>query len=137
MYEQDYIMRLIKEMVRAVLRLLFHIDMESPTEELLEETESRVELEGLTDMIDNGDINGAENRLYAMMEEDADSGCDETLFRKISSMEKLKIAVLFYSYLNEKEDDFLIEHNFPERKSGRGLEDVLSKFGYEGLDGLF
>ena len=31
MYEQDYIMRLIKEMVRAVLKLLFHIDTETPT----------------------------------------------------------------------------------------------------------
>ncbi len=137
MFEQDYIMRLIKEMVRAILKLLFRIDVQSPTEELLEETESRVELEGLTDMIDNGDINHAENRLYAMIEEDMENGSGETAFRKISSMEKLKIAVLFYSYLNEKEDDFLTEHNFSREEVKMGLEDVLSKFGYEGLDGLF
>lgn len=137
MFEQDYIMRLIKEMVRAILKLLFHIDVQSPTEELLEETENRVELEGLTDMIDNGDINHAENRLYAMIEEDMENGSGETAFRKISSMEKLKIAVLFYSYLNEKEDDFLTEHNFSREEVKMGLEDVLSKFGYEGLDGLF
>lgn len=27
MFEQDYVMRLIKEMIRAVLKLLFNIDM--------------------------------------------------------------------------------------------------------------
>ncbi len=39
MFEQDYVMRLIKEMVRAILKLLFHIDTESPTVELLENKE--------------------------------------------------------------------------------------------------
>ena len=35
MVERDYIMRLIREMVRAILKLFFNIDSESPTEELL------------------------------------------------------------------------------------------------------
>ena len=30
MVEEDYIMRLIKEMVRSILKMLFHIDMEIP-----------------------------------------------------------------------------------------------------------
>jgi hypothetical protein len=37
--EEDYVMRLIKEMVRAVLKLLFNIDTDSPTSELLEDSE--------------------------------------------------------------------------------------------------
>ena len=31
MYEQDYIMRLIKEMVRTLLKLLFNVDTDSPS----------------------------------------------------------------------------------------------------------
>ena len=41
MFEQDYIMRLIKEMVRTILKLLFNIDTESPTAELLEGKEEK------------------------------------------------------------------------------------------------
>ena len=39
MFEQDYIMRVIKEMIRAILKLLFSIDTDSPTMELLSEKE--------------------------------------------------------------------------------------------------
>lgn len=45
MFEQDYVMRLIKEMVRAILKLLFNIDTESPTIELLENKEEKETLE--------------------------------------------------------------------------------------------
>ena len=84
MFEQDYIMRLIKEMVRAVLKLLFHIDTESPTVELLEDKEEKETLKNLLDMIDDGKINEAENRLY-------DSTSD-------TDMNSLETALLFYSY---------------------------------------
>jgi hypothetical protein len=40
-FEQDYVMRLIKEMVRAILKLLFNIDTDSPTTELLEDSEEK------------------------------------------------------------------------------------------------
>ena len=62
MFEQDYVMRLIKEMVRAILKLLFNIDTESPTIELLENKEEKETLENLIDMVDAGEINEAENR---------------------------------------------------------------------------
>lgn len=39
MFEQDYVMRLIKEMVRAILKLLFNIDTHSPSENLLKDTD--------------------------------------------------------------------------------------------------
>lgn len=63
MFEQDYVMRLIKEMVRAILKLLFNVDAESQTAELLENKEEKEILENLLDMVDTGKINEAENRL--------------------------------------------------------------------------
>ena len=50
MFEQDYIIRLIKEMIRAILKLLFHMDTDNPVKDLLEEKESRDTLEKLLDM---------------------------------------------------------------------------------------
>ena len=62
MFEQDYVMRLIKEMVRAILKLLFNINTESPTVELLENKEEQETLENLLDMVDVGEIKlGLEN----------------------------------------------------------------------------
>lgn len=53
-FEQDYVMRLIKEMVRAILKLLFNVDTESQTVELLENKEEKEILENLLDMVDTG-----------------------------------------------------------------------------------
>ena len=33
-FEQDYIIRLIKEMIRAILKLFFHIDTDNPIKDL-------------------------------------------------------------------------------------------------------
>ena len=67
MFEQDYIMRLIKEMVRTLLKLLFHIDTDSQTEELLKEREEKETLNALLELVDGGEINEAENRLYDLI----------------------------------------------------------------------
>ncbi len=106
MFEQDYIMRLIKEMIRAILKLLFNIDTDNPTEDLLEDKESLNTLEKLLDMVDNGNINEAENQIYDMTSD--------------NNMANLKAALLFYSYLNDKDDEFLQKNGFcrDEIKSG-------------------
>lgn len=119
MFEQDYIMRLIKEMVRAILKLLFQIDTENPITELLESTEQKETLEELLRMIDEGKINEAENRLSDLVDE--------------TDKESLKTALLFYSALNEKTDDFLLENNFSRDEIRLGIESVTEKFGVRSL----
>ena len=123
MFEQDYVMRLIKEMVRAILKLLFSIDTESPTVELLENKEEQETLENLLDMVDAGEINEAENRLY-----DLTSNTD---------MNSLKIALLFYSYLNDKTDDFLEVNDFSRDEIKFGLENVADSFGISSIAKMF
>ena len=123
MYEQDYIMWLIKEMVRVLLRLLFNIDAQSPSVELLEDTEEKQALENLLDMIDEGKINEAENSLYDSVENMDKSG--------------LEMALLFYSYLNDKSDAFLEEHDFNRIEVKQGLESITSRYGISGFSELF
>ncbi len=119
MFEQDYIMRLIKEMVRMILKILFNIDTDSPTTELLSETWERECLENLLTLVDNGNINEAENKIYELISN--------------KNMENLKIALLFYSYLNGKTDDFLEKNNFNRKEVEDGLKGVISKYGLENL----
>lgn len=123
MVERDYIIRLIREMVRAILKLFFNIDSESPTEELLAGEEEKQLLDILLAMVDVGDINHAENQLYEIV-----SGGD---------MEKLKMALLFYSYLNDKSDDFLTEHDFSRGEIKSGIKDMVSMYGLDSMADVF
>ena len=122
-FEQDYVMRHIKEMVRAILKLLFNINTETPTVELLENKEEKETLENLLDMIDNGKINEAENQLY-----DLTSDID---------VNSLEIALLFYSYLNDKTDDFLEANDFSRDEIKLGLENVVDSFGLSSIAKMF
>ncbi len=123
MFEQDYIMRLIKEMVRAVLKLLFNIDTDSPSTEIIKNDEERVTLEKLLDMVDEGKINEAENQLSDILDDKSNNG--------------VEIAILFYSYLNDKTDDFLEEHDFCRDEVKEGLEHVLNNYGLGGITQSF
>lgn len=123
MFEQDYVMRLIKEMVRTILKLLFNIDTESPTVEMLENKEEQKTLESLLDMIDSGKINEAENRLYDLIDNE--------------DVKNILIALLFYSYLNEKTDSFLEENDFSRDEIKLGLENVADSFGLSSIAQMF
>ena len=81
--EKDYIMRIIKEMVRVLVSLLFgkeYVSVEWEAENKYEVSGKR--LTDLLDMIDHGEINEAENLLL----EEIDYG------RK----EDVAVAALFY-----------------------------------------
>ena len=123
MFEQDYVMRLIKEMVRAILKLLFNIDTDSPSAELLEDAEEQQTLDELLDMVDNGFINEAENKIYEITEE--------------GKKTDLEIALLFYSYLNDKSDEFLETHNYNRDEIKDGLKDVTVRYRVDGFAEMF
>ena len=57
MFEQDYIMRLIRELVRTILKLLFNIDTETVALDVLSDSEEQDMLNTLIDLIEKGDIN--------------------------------------------------------------------------------
>ena len=123
MYEQDYIIRLIREMIRAVLKLIFRVDTESPTEEMLEDSEVKAALDGLLDMVDEGKINEAENVVYEITED--------------GGYKNLETALLFYSYLNEKPDEFLEENNFSRDEVKEGLLEIISRYGLGSMADTF
>lgn len=123
MFEQDYIMRLIKELIRMALKMLFGIDTQSPTAELIEEKEQKETLDRLLDLVDGGNIDQAENELYELLSP--------------GNMMNLEIALLFYSYLNDKEEDFLVKHDFSREEIKTGLSAVLSQYGLNNLGEMF
>lgn len=123
MFEQDYILRLIKEMIRTLLKLLFNIDTENPTAELLKDSQMQDTFHTLSALIDAGKINEAENSLF-----DLTASHD---------MEYLKLALLFYSYLNEKDDAFLQNNHYTREEITLGLKDLTARYGLENITDIF
>lgn len=123
MVEQDYITRKIREMVRVLLKMLFEIDTNMPTAELLKDEEVRESLDGLLDMIGAGNIDEAENMLYGILEE--------------NSYQNLEIALLFYSHLNDLSEEYLSEHDFSHEEIKDGLTDLVSRYGLDDMVEVF
>ncbi len=123
MYEQDYIMRLIKEMVRTILKLLFNIDSETVSINLIEDKSRREPAEKLLNLIEEGRINEAENMLYELIED--------------RSMNSLMTGLIFYSTLNEKTDEYLITNGFSRQEVEAGLKNLAAEFGVENFTDIF
>lgn len=123
MFEEDYIIRQIREMVRMLLKLLFQLDQEEDSEELLRGTKENEVLRELLEMVDDGRINEAENRVYELCED--------------GEMANLKVMLLFYDYLNGKSDEYLEECEFSREELKEDMRDLLAGFGLSDMAEAF
>lgn len=119
-YEKDYIMRIIKEMVRILFSLLFGKKQVA----VEQEAENKYEVAGkklseLKAMIDQGNMNEAENIVL--------DGIDYTNKNEVAA------AALFYQYLGEQEDDFLKQHQYSREEALDGLKQLLCNAGFGDL----
>lgn len=121
MFEKDYVMRLIQEGVRATLKLLFNIDTDKEEKLVFTEQERETTYDELLELINDGKINEAENKLLGELDP--------------KDMEYYKMALMFYSYLNEKDIDFLEEHDFSKNEIIDGLKYVSNIYGYGSMAG--
>lgn len=113
--EQDYILRLIHQVIRTLIKLVFKKDIDF-NEEAQIPAEILVPVKKLRFMIEDGQINEAENWLS----ENLDS----------NNQQHFLMALLFYEKLNEQEDKFLEEHGFSRQEVSDGLKSVVSMYGY-------
>ena len=118
--EKDYIMRMIKEMVRVLFSLAFgkkYVSVELEKENKYEI--SGKNLKNFLNMIDLGQINEAENILL--------DSIDYT-----NNNEVIEVA-LFYQYLSEKDNKFLENNNYTKEEVLSGFKQLLMKSGYSDL----
>ena len=126
MVEKDYIMRIIHEMVRTVLKLIFHIEEGTEEEFVFAEGTNRDFYQQLCLLAEEGKINQAENMLYEYLE-------SESWTEEEGKPEHLKLSLAFYDYLNEKTSDFLEDHDFSREEVAEGIKSVMKRYGYGGL----
>ena len=123
MLQDDFILRQIREMVHAVMKMLFHVSASELTPEVIEDSTARTTLENLIALTDEGKIDEAENQLYEMT-------CD-------GDRQNLEIGLLFYYNLNGKDDDFLEVHNFSREEIMTGIQDLADRYQLSGIAEAF
>ena len=118
--EKDYIMRMIKEMVRILFSLIYgkkYVSVELEKENKYEV--SGKNLKSFLDMIDSGQINEAENILLDNID--------------YANNDEVMAAALFYQYLSEKDSEFLINNNYTKEEVLSGFRQLLVQSGYNNL----
>ena len=115
--EKDYYMRIVHEMVRMLIRLVFGKDIDRNEEEAVP-LEVMERYRKLTAMADDGDINEAENLL-------------------LGSRAYFELALMFYEKLNGKTDEFLEEHDYSREEVLDGIKYVVDYYGYGSLMDAF
>ncbi|MDO4299299.1 MAG: DUF6483 family protein [Lachnospiraceae bacterium] len=116
MIERDYIMRLIYEVIRTLLKLIFHIDIKKKNGYMFEEEQRSERCGELLKLIELGKLNEAENQLM--------DGLD------IHDKRDLELALYVYAALNEKDSDFLEAHDFSRKEILDGIRTVCRIYGY-------
>ena len=114
--EQDYIMRMIRQMVRALFSVI--LGKKYQMVEFPDENKYNVSgkpLEDYLQMIDNGLINESEN----MILEKIDYG----------NKEDIAALLIFYDHISQKEESFLEGNNYSAEEVLEGLKAIASETG--------
>ena len=118
--EKDYIMRMIKEMVRVLFSLAFgkkYVSVELEKENKYEISGKNLKI--FLNMIDLGQINEAENILLDSID--------------YTNKNEVMAVALFYQYLSEKDNKFLENNNYTKEEVLSGFKQLLMKSGYSDL----
>lgn len=115
-YENDVIMRQVRDMARMLAKILFGKD--TPTYELEQneiQTSSDDLYSRLIAMVKQGKINQAENVLYDELDRDEDS--------------TIEVALGFYDYLNELSAEFLAMNEYSREEINEGIKALADRKG--------
>lgn len=123
MFEQDYIMRQIQQIIQILMKIIFKIDTASPETFLIKEIGKREQADDMLRNIDSGNIAEAEQMLFTTI--------------KNRTLDDLLVALVFYSHLNEKDDDFFETNNYSRSYVENNIKRLLSEYGLEHLAYLF
>ena len=120
MYEQDYIMRLIHQVIWAMFKLLFNVDIDASGEHLpIARDGDKQTLDRLTALLDAGRVGEAEDIVFEIADH-ADAA-------------DIPLVLTFFLRLNDRTDAFLEEHGFTREELADDLNAILKKYRLDGM----
>ena len=120
--QKDYVMRIVHEWVRTLIKLIFNQDIDKDDDDGIS-LEVMELCRKLLSMIDDGKINEAENILVDGLE--------------TGGQAYFEMALLFYEKLSGKTEEFLAEHDYSQEEVVDGLKYVVDYYGYGSLMDAF
>ena len=120
--QKDYVMRIVHEWVRTLIKLIFNQDIDKDDDDGIS-LEVMELYRKLLSMIDDGKINEAENILVDGLE--------------TGGQAYFEMALLFYEKLSGKTEEFLAEHDYSQEEVVDGLTYVVDYYGYGSLMDAF
>lgn len=116
MYEQDYIMRMNRDVIRTIAKLILGRDMEEPMDITTNELKSEdKKMLILNEQVDVEKITELEEKIQ-----------EQIVNHKERALEQ---ALLFYSYLNKQSDEFLAANDFDKEMIKEGLMFIAKQYG--------
>ncbi len=119
MYQEDYIIRQIRLLCRAIAKNVFGMEVGSCTELLPQAPDKREAANELLRKIDNGQIREAETELDRLT-------ADRTL-------DDLMIGMAFYARVGEMSESFLDDHAYNDVDLKLGIRRFSERFGSKHL----
>ena len=121
MFEQDYIMRQIKEITAVMAKVLFGAKNQSMS--IMLQQRERQKVDFLVDKVKNGEIQDAVNDVNTL----ADNNTKENLL----------IGLEFYSQLSDMDDAFFAEKGYNLAKARESFKIFSKKYGLEQMTELY
>ena len=121
MFEQDYIMRQIKEMTAVIAKVVFGTKVERAFE-MLQEVE-RQKAFALIEQMRNGEPKEAVEQLDRLSDN--------------NTKENLMIGLEFYAQLSDMDDDFFDENGYSLVTAKKDFEHFAEKFGLNQMTDLY
>lgn len=116
MFEQDYIMTLVRDLVRFISKVVLKKDVVGYE---IRDTENLTHVDllhkELIYLITQGKINEAENLLFDSLD--------------TNNTKYLELAIDFYNRLNDLDDDYLEDNDFSRKEIEEGLKAIAKEFG--------
>lgn len=119
MYQENYIIRQIRELSRMIAQYVFRIDTQSHDELHITDPEKAEKTGELLRRIDCGDIRTAETELDRMTES--------------RTLDDLLAGIAFYTRIGEKSESFLDDHAYNDVDLKLGLGRFADRFGMKHL----
>lgn len=120
MITEDYILRMIRDMVRMIAHLT-GVPTDPLTAPQFRESLPAGKLppllEQLVELADRGEINEAENRLFEELD--------------FADPEQLSVALLFYRHINGFSEEKLLTADYSREEIAEGLKDCAERFGLD------
>lgn len=121
-FEEDYVMRMIKDMVKALACVVFRKRFTEYEVEEEKADDTDFLYRDIIEMADRGKINEAENILLTDMDR--------------TDKRYMEMAMSFYLHINKYTDEFLSANGYSRQEILDGVEALAEANGIKGLDGL-